>query len=134
MREKIADWGKRLEALVVVERGQTRFKDAVRPNEYVHVFGHDSSMLEIVLDRGISIYRSNQYTRIVWSEQNPHEAPFSYTSYEYNPDLAERPEADPEKPKQAWYDDQEWKKEFLTAAAVEKILFNPLSSIDAEAA
>ncbi len=122
MKEFIAAWAKRLESEVAAERGKARFKDAVEVCEFVHVLGHDSSMLETVLNRGFGIYEPNVYTRIVWSERNPPETPFVYKSYEYNPDFEAWPRADPRKPKQAFFDDKDFKPEYLTAAQVEKKL------------
>ncbi len=82
MKELIAAWGKEIERLVTADRGHTKFKHAVELNEYVHVMGHDSSILEIVLGCGAGIYMPNRYTRVVWSERNPPETPFAYESYE----------------------------------------------------
>lgn len=124
MRELIAKWCKRLEADVAAERGEAKFKEAVGLNEYVHVFAPDSSMLEVVLERGWGIYRKNRYTRIVWSANHPAEVPFLYKSYEYNPNLEKEPWANPEKPKQAFYDDKEFKADFMTAVAIEEVFFN----------
>ena len=122
MKELIAAWGKQLEALVAADRGHGKFKHAVGANEYVHVFGPDSSMLEIVIDWGAGIYCFNRYTRIIWSERNPPEAPFAYKSYEYNPDFEVWPNADTRKSKQAFFDDKDFKPEYLTAAQVEERL------------
>lgn len=117
MREKIAEWGKRLEAEVATERGENRFNAALRPNEYMHVVGHDSSILEIVLGRGDGIFRQDTYTRIIWSEPHPEQAPFAFKSYV---------SADsPDKPKQEFHNDHEFEHRFLTAAEVEEILFDP---------
>lgn len=122
MKALIAAWAKRLEALVAADRGQVKFKHAVGGDEYIHVFGPDSSMLEIVIDWGAGIYCFNRYTRVIWSKRNPPETPFVYKSYEYNPDFEAWPRADPRKPKQAFFDDKDFKPEYLTAAQVEKRL------------
>lgn len=122
MRELISLWGKRLESVVAAERGEKRFKDALRANEYVHVMGHDSSILEIVLGRGNGIFRRDTYTRLIWSERHPAQAPFAFKSYV----SAESPD----KPKQEFHNDAEFEPEFLTAAAVEEILFDPSLGYD----
>jgi hypothetical protein len=117
MKEIIAAWAKRLEAEVAAERGKARFKDAVEVCEFVHVFGHDSSILEIVLNRGFGIYEPNVYTRIVWSEHNPPETPFLFKSY------ASADNQD--KPKQEFHNDitaDTFKPEYFTAAQVEERL------------
>lgn len=117
MKELIAAWGKRLESEVAAERGKARFKDAVEACEFVHVLGHDSSILEIVLNRGFGIYEPNVYTRVVWSERNPPGTPLLFKSY--------TSENNPDKPKQEFHNDitaDTFKAEYFTAAQVEGFL------------
>ena len=117
MKELIAAWAKRLETEVAAERSKARFKDAVEACEFVHVLGHDSSILEIVLNRGFGIYEPNIYTRVVWSERNPPETPFLFKSY--------TSEENPDKPKQEFHNDitaDTFKAEYFTVAQIERFL------------
>lgn len=117
MREYIARWGKELERRVTAERGGTKFKDVIRQGEYVNVIGHDSSILEIVIGRSFGIFQENIYTRIVWSEQHPKEAPFAFKHYLTAQWL---------KPKQEFFDDKEFKCRFVTKEFIEKELFGAI--------
>lgn len=118
MKHMIALWGRSLEEAVAHERGAKKFKDVQRENEYINVFGHDSSMLEIVLDRGVAPYVKSAYTRVVWSERNPLATPFVVKRY-FTIDY-------PGKPKQAFYDDREWKPALRHAGEVETFILAPL--------
>lgn len=127
MREKISEWSKRLEALVAKERGGARFADVQRPNEYINMMGLDSSILEIVLNRPEAGYEINIYTRVVWSERNPPDTPFTFARYVYVP-YSEDEDPQPHKPKQAFFDDKDFaERQEYAAAAIEKRLFPQVS-------
>lgn len=115
MREMITQCVKELETRVAAERGGAKYKEVRRPNEYIEAIGHDSSILQVVLNRDIEPYCSNVYTRVVWSERNPSGTPFAFKRY-WALDFTE-------KPKQAFHDDKKFEFEFLTKEQVEKRLF-----------
>lgn len=101
MQADIAAWAARVKELGLLQDRGGGNKD------YVNTLGTDSSIFELRL--------GNVYYRVVWSEQNPSGAPFSYFCY-----ISQKY---PHFPKTEFHLDQYYVPTYLNGTQVERILF-----------